>query len=136
MRSLTLGLVPPLNVGMIKGGAGANIVQDHAEAVVDVRFWDNDEYADVDARIRAMAEAPFIDGVEVTVDREAHKPSMMPSEQTEVLMALIEESGDELGIDITWQEVGGWIGCQPDCRIGYSYPRRPWPSRCWLPQCR
>jgi len=102
-----LGSGTTLNVGMIKGGAGANIVPDHAEAVVDVRFWDNDEYADVDAKIRAMAEAPFINGVEVTVDREAHKPSMMPSEQTEALMALIEESGDELGIDITWQEVGG-----------------------------
>ena len=96
-----------LNVGMIKGSAEANIVQDHAEAIVDVQFWDNDEYADTDAKIRAMAETPFINGVVVTVNRATHKPSMMPSEQTEALMALVEESGDELGINITWQAVGG-----------------------------
>ncbi|OLQ75262.1 peptidase M20 [Photobacterium proteolyticum] len=96
-----------LNVGVVKGGAGANIVPDHAEAVVDVRFWDNDEYADADAKIRAMAEKPFVDGVAITIDREAHKPSMVPSEKTEALMALVEESGKELGIDIKWQEVGG-----------------------------
>ncbi|MGR5061676.1 M20 family metallopeptidase [Photobacterium sp. DNB22_13_2] len=96
-----------LNVGVVKGGAGANIVPDHAEAVVDVRFWDNDEYADADAKIRAMAETPFVDGVAITIDREAHKPSMVPSEKTESLMALVEEAGQEVGINITWQEVGG-----------------------------
>lgn len=96
-----------LNVGIAKGGAGANIVPDSAEAVVDVRFWDNDEYADADAKIRALTETPFVEGVTITVEREAHKPSMVPTEKTEALMALVEESGKELGIDIKWQEVGG-----------------------------
>ncbi|WP_299013607.1 M20 family metallopeptidase [uncultured Photobacterium sp.] len=96
-----------LNVGVVNGGAGANIVPEHAEAVVDVRFWDNDEYADADTKIRTMAETPFVDGVTVTVVREAHKPSMVPSEKTEALIALVEEAGQELGIDIKWQEVGG-----------------------------
>jgi glutamate carboxypeptidase len=96
-----------LNVGIVKGGAGANIVPDSAEAVVDVRFWDNDEYAEADAKIRALTETPFVEGVTITVEREAHKPSMVPTEKTEALMALVEESGKELGIDIKWQEVGG-----------------------------
>ncbi|MGF1878953.1 M20 family metallopeptidase [Photobacterium frigidiphilum] len=96
-----------LNVGIAKGGAGANIVPDSAEAVVDVRFWDNDEYAEADAKIRALTETPFVEGVTITVEREAHKPSMVPTEKTEALMALVEESGKELGIDIKWQEVGG-----------------------------
>ncbi|MGF1784932.1 M20 family metallopeptidase [Photobacterium swingsii] len=96
-----------LNVGVVNGGAGANIVPDQAEAVVDVRFWDNDEYAEADAKIRALTETPFVNGVTITVEREAHKPSMVPSEKTEALMALVEKSGEELGIDIKWQEVGG-----------------------------
>lgn len=96
-----------LNAGVVSGGAGANIVPDFAEVVVDVRFWDNDEYAAADTQIRTLTETPFTDGVTITVEREAHKPSMVPSPQTEVLMAQVEVVGKELGIDITWQAVGG-----------------------------
>ncbi|CZF77764.1 Carboxypeptidase G2 precursor [Grimontia celer] len=96
-----------LNVGVVNGGAGANIVPEHAEVVVDVRFWDNDEYADVDQKIRTLTETPFIEGVSVELDRQAYKPSMVPNEKTESLMAMVEETGRELGMNITWQAVGG-----------------------------
>ncbi|WP_158174865.1 M20 family metallopeptidase [Grimontia hollisae] len=96
-----------LNVGVVNGGAGANIVPEHAEAIVDVRFWDNDEYDAIHQKIHAMTETPFIDGVSIVLEREAYKPSMVPSDKTEALMALVEETGRELGIDITWQAVGG-----------------------------
>jgi len=96
-----------LNVGIVSGGAGANIVPEHAEAIVDVRFWSNAEYDDVDTELNGLTQRPFIDGVSVQLEREAYKPSMVPSEQTESLMALVEEAADELSIDINWKEVGG-----------------------------
>jgi glutamate carboxypeptidase len=96
-----------LNVGIVSGGAGANIVPEHAEAIVDVRFWSNAEYDDVDTELNGLIQRPFIDGVSVQLEREAYKPSMVPSEQTEFLMALVEEAADELSIDINWKEVGG-----------------------------
>lgn len=95
------------NVGVVNGGAGANIVPDFAQAIVDVRFWDNDEYAAADEKIRALCETPFIDGVNVVIEREAHKPSMVPSPHTEQLMTLVEKAGEELDIAIKWQAVGG-----------------------------
>ncbi len=96
-----------LNVGIVSGGNGANIVPEHAEAIVDVRFWSNEEYDDVDSKLNGMLETPFVDGVSIELVREAYKPSMVPSPQTESLMMLVEEAASELAIDINWKEVGG-----------------------------
>ncbi|WP_045374187.1 M20 family metallopeptidase [Vibrio campbellii] len=96
-----------LNVGIVSGGNGANIVPEHAEAIVDVRFWSNEEYDDVDSKLNGMLETPFVDGVSIELVREAYKPSMVPSPQTESLMTLVEEAASELAIDINWKEVGG-----------------------------
>jgi glutamate carboxypeptidase len=96
-----------LNVGVVSGGAGANIVPEYAEAIVDVRFWNNSEYDDVDTELNALVTKPFDNGVSVSLTREAYKPSMVPSVQTDALMALVEQAADELSIDINWKEVGG-----------------------------
>jgi len=96
-----------LNVGIVSGGAGANIVPDHAEAIVDIRFWSNGEYDDVDTALNGMTQNTFDADVKVTLEREAYKPSMVPSESTQALMALVEQSAEELSIDINWKEVGG-----------------------------
>ncbi|NVJ56333.1 MAG: M20/M25/M40 family metallo-hydrolase, partial [Vibrionaceae bacterium] len=96
-----------LNVGVVSGGAGANIVPEHAQAIVDVRFWNNAEYDAIDTKIKAKAQKPFGEGVTVQVEREAYKPSMVPSEDTQALMTLVQTAADELAIDINWKEVGG-----------------------------
>ena len=96
-----------LNVGVVSGGAGGNIVPEHAQAIIDVRFWSNEEYDDVDTKLRAMLETPFVDGVSIAMERESYKPSMVASPLTEELMALVEESAAELEIAINWKEVGG-----------------------------
>ncbi|MGP8306178.1 M20 family metallopeptidase [Vibrio sp. YIC-376] len=96
-----------LNVGIVSGGNGANIVPAQAEAIVDVRFWSNEEYDEVDTKLNGLVETPFIDGVSIQLDREAYKPSMLPSLQTKGLMALVEKAASELSIDINWKEVGG-----------------------------
>ncbi|ANQ28483.1 M20 family metallopeptidase [Vibrio natriegens] len=96
-----------LNVGIVSGGNGANIVPAQAEAIVDVRFWSNEEYYDVDTKLLCLAKTPFVDGVSIQLDREAYKPSMLPNVQTEGLMVLVEEAASELAIDINWKEVGG-----------------------------
>ncbi len=96
-----------LNVGIVSGGSGANVVPDYAEAIVDVRFWDNTEYDEVNRALNALTDKSFVEDVSVQLEREAYKPSMVPGEQTEKLMALVEEAADELAIDINWKEAGG-----------------------------
>lgn len=96
-----------LNVGIVQGGDGANIVPAQASAVVDVRFWDNLAYQQIDDHLLTLSERPYIDGVSIRLTREAHKPAMTPSAGTQELMALVEECGETLGIPIHWQAVGG-----------------------------
>ncbi|MGC9421876.1 M20 family metallopeptidase [Vibrio sp.] len=96
-----------LNVGMVSGGAGANIVPEKAQAIIDVRFWDNDEYSALDQQLHQWLTTPFIDGVTINLQREAYKPSMVPSPQTESLMQIVEQAGQEIGIEVNWQAVGG-----------------------------
>ncbi|MRI32873.1 peptidase M20 [Endozoicomonas sp. OPT23] len=95
------------NNGVVSGGAGANIVPDYAKIVVDIRFWDNREYEAMDEKLKSMTETPFTKDITVSISRAAHKPAMVPSDKTVNLMSVVEESGNELGIEINWKEVGG-----------------------------
>ncbi|MEH0665635.1 M20 family metallopeptidase [Vibrio scophthalmi] len=109
-----------LNAGVVSGGAGANIVPDFAQVIVDVRFWSNEEYDDVDTRLNGLTSTPFVEGVRVALEREAYKPSMVPSDKTERLMALVEEAADELSIQMGWQAVGG--GSDANCTAILGVP--------------
>ena len=65
-----------MNVGVVQGGTGVNVVPDFAEAIVDLRFWSNEEAAAVHDRLTFMANNPFLAGCRVEVDRQTFKPAM------------------------------------------------------------
>ena len=95
-----------MNVGVVQGGTGVNVVPDFAEAIVDLRFWCNEEAQAVHDRLTFMANNPFLAGCRVEVDRQSFKPAMRPSGDTEALMALVEAAGREEGVPFTWLEAG------------------------------
>ena len=96
-----------LNFGVVNGGSAANVVPDTASTELDIRFWDNDDYARLQQTIESLQNNPSLPGIEVTLSRKAYKPSFTPNEGSERLMALIEKSGADIGLNITWQAVGG-----------------------------
>ena len=96
-----------LNFGTVKGGSASNVVADYASTDLDIRFWNNDDYAAIAEKIEQMQANPLLAGIEVKVTRDAYKPAFTPNEKSEQLMALIEKTGANMGIDITWQAVGG-----------------------------
>lgn len=96
-----------LNVGIVQGGDGANIVASHARAVVDVRFWQNPEYARIDSCLHSLCNEGFDDGVTLTLRPLTHKPAMAGDKQTDALMRHIERAGERTGIPVTWKAVGG-----------------------------
>ena len=106
------------NTGIVSGGSGANIVADHAKAIVDVRFWNNDEYAEAHNTLVGMKDKPFIDGVTIATERVAYKPAMVPSRDTESLMKLVEQAGEETGVPISWKAVGGGSDANNTAALG------------------
>ena len=96
-----------LTVGLVKGGSASNVVPEHAEAVLDCRYWDNDVFDKVHHALLDMAKKPHIDGVSITVSVKSQKPAMVMNDGTKALMKLVEEAGAKIGLPITWQAVGG-----------------------------
>ncbi|UJF16925.1 M20 family metallopeptidase [Vibrio sp. SS-MA-C1-2] len=107
-----------LNVGVVSGGVTANVVADSAEAVVDLRYWDNSEYQDIHGRLMAMAETSFVEGTSATITQSAFVPAMSPSTETEKLMKLVEKAGENVNIPITWMACGGGSDANTTASLG------------------
>ncbi|MFC0225473.1 M20 family metallopeptidase [Serratia aquatilis] len=107
-----------LNVGVISGGDAANIVADKAQAIVDVRFWNNDEYDRIGKAVQEMTKTAYVADVTTKVTEMAHTPAMSPTAETEMLMALVERCGQEEGIAINWQAVGGGSDANHTAALG------------------
>ncbi|WP_409202775.1 M20 family metallopeptidase [Vibrio sp. SS-MA-C1-2] len=96
-----------MNVGIISGGVAVNVVPDSAQAIVDLRFWNNDEAEEIHNTLNTMSENPFIEGASITVNRLAFKPSMVPTEKTEALISLVSQQANKLNIPHGWEDAGG-----------------------------
>lgn len=96
-----------MNVGLISGGDAANVVAAKASAVLDVRFWHNDDFARVQKAIDGMMKKSFTPDVSVTMTRNAYLPAMFPTPAMEEFMKLVEKSGEAVGVKVLWLEAGG-----------------------------
>ncbi|MGL4859667.1 MAG: M20 family metallopeptidase [Enterobacteriaceae bacterium] len=107
-----------LNFGTLRGGIGTNVVADAAEAGLDLRFWDNQEYQRVNQALMALNNSSPGDGITVQVRQEAYKLAMAPSPETEKLMALVEQAGREEDVEIKWKAVGGGSDANHTASLG------------------
>jgi glutamate carboxypeptidase len=94
-----------VNVGVVSGGSGRNVVPAAARMAVDVRAWSAAEAARVDAAFRTVsAQTP---GVRIAVSGGFNRP---PMERTPATVALFEQArarSAELGLRISEGATGG-----------------------------
>lgn len=94
-----------VNVGVISGGSGRNVVAESATCQVDVRVQEPQEEDRVVAALESLQVADERCTLEVEIDR--NRPPMNPTERTEEMLALIVEAGRDMGVEVTTQAVGG-----------------------------
>lgn len=94
-----------LNVGLISGGSGSNVVAGKARATIDIRFWDPSEQDRLDAAFESLN---WTDGrAKVTSNRDWNRPPMQFTEENRKLYEVVRHNASTIGREIDKIEVGG-----------------------------
>jgi glutamate carboxypeptidase len=96
MTDYTRGVT--LNVGTIQAGTKRNIVPDHAEAWVDVRYDDAERGEEIRKQLEQLAAEVFVDGTQTRLWGALHRPPKPASEDTLHLLQQYEDVARELGL--------------------------------------
>nr|WP_228046752.1 M20 family metallopeptidase [Saccharopolyspora sp. HNM0983] len=94
-----------LNVGVLSGGTGRNVVAGRASCEVDVRVQDPAEMARVEAGLAALRPADARVGLELS--GSWNRPPMNPGGASQVLFERAEEVAADLGRELAETSVGG-----------------------------
>jgi len=94
-----------VNVGVVQGGSGRNVVAGLATCEVDIRIQDPAEGDRVAAALEALTVRDDRCVLEVVVDH--NRPPMNPTPRTEQILELVRQSGADLGETVETQAVGG-----------------------------
>ncbi|MFF7162974.1 M20 family metallopeptidase [Streptomyces sp. NPDC008086] len=94
-----------VNVGVISGGTGTNIVAGHAHCAIDVRIALPAEAARVDAALTELR--PADPRVRVTVTGGWNRPPMVPDPGSQLLLKQAQSIAGELGWRLAETSVGG-----------------------------
>lgn len=94
-----------VNVGLIEGGSGSNVVAGRATAMVDIRVPNAGEQERVDRALAAIGVAD--DRVRLTIDRSWNRPPMALDEVSRPLLDRVRAVAEALGRPLDHTSVGG-----------------------------
>lgn len=97
-----------VNVGTIRGGGPVNIVPDFAEAKVNIRIDYLADSAEVMRRLHELAQPINArEGFRLEISGAFERPPKEVSSADERAFALWQSCAAELGVTLSWQDVGG-----------------------------
>ena len=96
-----------VNVGVFQGGTRSNVVAEKAKVDIDVRIFSPAEAERIERALREIADKEYLTGAKTTLSGGLNRPPMVKDAGTVRLLELVEESGRELGIQITDVASGG-----------------------------
>ncbi|WP_299088432.1 M20 family metallopeptidase [uncultured Metabacillus sp.] len=96
-----------VNVGLIEGGSSANTVSDHAEAQIDVRIKEMKQVKLLEKRLEKICSSSDVAGTKIILEGEMNRPPMEKNKKTCKLLSIIQDVGEELGVEIEDTATGG-----------------------------
>lgn len=94
-----------VTVGTIKGGTTTNVVPEHAECSIDVRFSSLSEAEKIEKALRSLS--PDDERVEVILEGEINRPPMERNDAVVRLFERAKELGASFGYEVGETQVGG-----------------------------
>jgi glutamate carboxypeptidase len=94
-----------VNVGVVSGGTGYNVVPAQAEALVDVRIAHGEDAARIEAELEQLASQ--VEGTALGWNGGWTRPPLEPSPGSAVLFARAKEHGRDLGLELQEASAGG-----------------------------
>ncbi len=94
-----------VNIGLIEGGEKPNIVAKEAHAVLDVRFWKNENKENFIHSLKRLK--PKLKGSQVRFTTESLTPPMEKSEASSELFSRVKKIASSLNLNLTAGKTGG-----------------------------
>ncbi len=94
-----------VNIGLISGGEKANIVADNASAVLDMRFWNNEQKEKILYFFKNLA--PHLKGAKIKYKIESLIPPMEQTKGSLKLLNEVQKIADSLNFTLETGKAGG-----------------------------
>ncbi len=94
-----------VNVGVVRGGTAENVVAEHANCTIDVRFWTLAEARRVDAALRKMS--PGNPGCSLRLKGGINRGALEKTDESRRLFRVARDLAGELGFALGEGETGG-----------------------------
>lgn len=96
-----------LNVGTIQGGTSVNTISPYAYGALDVRVETPEQAEEIDRAIREICATPDVKGTSIELTGQMRRPPLILSDKSRELLAIVQEAGRELGVEIEGTKSGG-----------------------------
>ena len=96
-----------LNVGIVKGGMGANTLAENAQCEVDIRFTNIEACHKIEAAFENLRTNPIIKGVTATVTRVGSVRLWHLQNVPEACWKSCVRKVKKCGVDVKWVTTGG-----------------------------
>ena len=96
-----------VSVNYIRGGKAANIIADHCQAEIDIRFADSTSELEIVSRVTEILERHFVPASRLSYDLNTVRPAMVCTPAAIKLRDLYFESSKDFGVPFAARSAGG-----------------------------